>query len=515
MTEATATRLHAAAVAYERTPVGDALLAGLGRGEGPAGFPLLDLDAPPTPADSPWLDRPALADALTRMNAAWGNTLSEATVAAIRGEGRLIITGQQPGLLLGPAYTLYKAITAMALAERLADRSPVPLVPAFWIASEDHDIEEVNRCTIGSKPFTCDHDELEGGGPRPPVGSLSPARWREPIIAYVDAALPAGPAKDAVLEIVRRLDFGSYTTAFARLLAALVGEGRLVLIDPMQMRELTAPALADVVERRDAVAAAFDRGTEQVRGAGYDPQLERLGLFRIADGRRVACEMTDDLPGLIRANPAGYSPGAALRPLVQDMALPVLATVGGPGELRYLWQIDPLYEAAGVRRSRLWPRMSVTVLGPRDAERARAFGLDGERVFEAAALAEAFDPARFDVEDADLREIEALRDQLLARVRSLDGEVDAKLVGKAGDSIDHQVAKLADRVRNDRLSRRGLGKGELKQLAHAVTPHGRPAERVVSPLDYVGRFGVGFVTQLMQSVDPTAIRHHLVQVHSS
>jgi uncharacterized protein YllA (UPF0747 family) len=240
-----------------------------------------------------------------------------------------------------------------------------------------------------------------------------------------------------------------------------------------------------------------------------------MGVFELAGDRRVACGMDAGLAERIRRAPQRYSPNAALRPIVQDMALPTAATVGGPGEMRYLWQIDAMYHVLGAERSRLWPRISATLLDDRNRRRAEAFGLTGAKLFEAAALAGRFDPARFDVEDADVREIEDLRDRLLAKIGALDGEADSKTIGKAADSIGHQVDKLADRVRNARLSRQGLGKSELKQLAAAVMPHGKPAERVVSPLDYVGRFGAGLVEQLIGAVDPTVIGHRLVEVHAS
>jgi len=515
MTQAAGIRLGVTDLAYEQTPVGGQLLADLGAGRVADDYPLLDVSAPAMRADSPFVDRAALAERLASTNAALGNALSEATVRAIATDGRLVITGQQPGLLLGPMYTLLKAVTAVSLAERLAERSDVPIVPAFWIASEDHDIEEVNRCEIGGRTFACDHEELHRGGSRPPVGWLSLEPWRDAIIEFVASTLPAGAAKDATLDMLGGLDWSSYTAAFAQLMGQLVGRGELVLIDPMRLRELTAPALAHVVERYGEVSEAFDAGTRRVREAGYDPPLERMGLFELVDGRRVACEMQAGLAERIRNDPERYSPNAALRPMVQDMALPTTAAIGGPGEMLYLWQIDPMYRALGVGRSRLWPRISATILDERSRRRAEAFGLTGAKLFKAATLAERFDPGRFDVEDADVREIEALRDQLVEKIESLDGEADGKVIGKATDSIRHQVDKLADRVRNERLSRRGLGKGELKQLATIVMPHGKPAERVISPIDYVGRHGVGLVEQLVGGVDPTVIGHRIIEVHAS
>jgi uncharacterized protein YllA (UPF0747 family) len=209
----------------------------------------------------------------------------------------------------------------------------------------------------------------------------------------------------------------------------------------------------------------------------------------------------------VRADAESISPGAALRPVVQDAALPVLCTVAGPGELGYLRQIGPIYPAIGIERSALFPRLSVTVIDRRTAEHAARFGLTGAKVLEARRMLEQFDPEALLEPDARVDAIDAARRTLIERLPD-----DDKVAAKAHDSINHQVDKVLDRMRHAQLTRRGIGKGQLKALALAVAPEGRPAERVVSMLDAVGRYGRTLIEQLAEQLDPWTIAHRLVTV---
>lgn len=487
------------------------LLRAMGRGEAPAGFPLFDWRLP-SHGDSPFIDRAMLADELARSNAALGNPLTDATVQSIRSDGLFVVTGQQPGLLTGPMYSVLKAITAIRMADELSRSFNRPVLAAYWIAGEDHDIEEVNHAQIGSQVMRCQHEE-QGPGPRPPVGRLSLEPWREELWAFVERSLPAGEARDELLAQLREANYENYTTLFASLMSWLIGRGRLICIDPMQMRRAMAGPLALLAERAAAVNQAFEEGAAAMEAAGFEPQLDRVNCFEFDDqGRRVHVDLAPELAKRIRANPQAFSPGAALRPVIQDAMLPVVCTIGGPGELQYLWQIDGIYKTIGVHRSELWPRASATLIDHRTVERGRRFGLLGARLLEAPALLAQFDPSQFAARDEQLEAIAAARDQLLRQIMQLDNAAQDKLVEKAVDSIGHQVGKLLDRISNERLSRQGIGKGELKQLAEALCPHGEPAERVVSMLDAVGRFGRSLMDRLEAELDPRRLEHQIITV---
>jgi len=499
------------------------LLTRLGGGDVPAGFPLLGDGDRDHVSGSPFLDRRRLAAVLAEHNASVHNALSGQQTQAIADDARFVITGQQPGLLLGPLYAFLKAVTAIRLAEHFERLGGGPVIPAFWIASEDHDVLEVNRCTVAGRTFTWDYPGELAHGEVPQVGDIPLDEAREPLLDFLAEALPATEFREGVLETVAAADFTSYATLFATLMRQLLGPGRLVLIDPIGLRSLTAPVLAEAVARWPAVLRAFDAGATMLRAADVDVALDRAGLFEIVEGKRRACDIDADgmtasagrlslteAAAEIRRRPADFSPNAALRPVLQDAVIPTLTTVGGPAELRYLWQIGEIYEAVGVQRSRVAPRIHATFVEPPLRRAADKAGLWPDRLLDAPAALRDYNPQA--TADPDLDRVQRLGDELLAAIEGLkDGHSD-KQIGKAHESIAHQVERLVSRLREHRLSRAGLGRQNLEKVVAALLPDGRPQERVVSPFHFLGFHGPDFVSRSLERLDPWCRAHQVAEI---
>lgn len=493
------------------------VLSRLTHGSLDGNLPLLNPEQAPAFEPSPFLDRSALADALAATNRSLGNELDDRQLAAIRGDGVMVIAGQQPGLLLSPAYILMKAISAIALARDLERRMDRPVLPAFWIAGEDHDVAEVNRCTIAGRKFVVGHEQAQTAGPRPPVATLSLQPWRSAILEFLDQALTGLPHRAAVTELVRSARFDDYTTHAGQLLANLAGHLGLVLVDPMRLRPLQAPVIAEMAQRWTKLQTALSRGSDRIRKLALEPPLDRLNLFRIDEAGRQSIDDPASLSAKeIEKHPDRFSPGAALRPIVQDATLPTVATLAGPTELTYLWQIDPLYRAMNLSRSATHPRLSATLVEPTVIGQAERFGFPPDRLLSIHEAVDAYDPRSF-IEDGDggkVQRIEAAREELLRAIEALDGETgsDGRLRDRAERSIRYQVEKVIDRILMQRLSRRGLGKDRLKQIADRVRPGGQFQERTVSSMELIARFGPAITERLAEVLEPYSPRHRLIEV---
>ncbi|MEX2673068.1 MAG: bacillithiol biosynthesis BshC [Phycisphaeraceae bacterium] len=508
------------AVPPERVPLigRDAFIARLAAGAFVDDVPLLDFNQPPAPpSDTPFLNRAALAEALADGNAALGNPLNAETLAAIRGEGRMVIAGQQPGLLLGPMFTLLKAVTAVNAAEQLQPSLNVPIVPAFWIASEDHDLEEVNRVTVGDGKLVLDHPQLHRPGPRPPVGHVTLSDHRAELERFVEQAANDLPHGRTLADLTAELNLSSYATQFGQLLARLLrrpgapaGGAGIVLVDPEWLRDLTAPVLAAAAERWADLETALQQGRDHLAQQDLTPPLERVNLFKLDQwDRRVAEDVTPDSPAEIRRNPEQFSPSAALRPIVQDAILPTLATVAGPTELLYLWQIDPLYRVMHMQRSWLLPRLSATLLDARTAHHVERLNLP-----EPTYVFDVFDHLRElenapAVDDADLSQLQSLAEQLTEELAAIDEPAERKTIGKAINSIRYRIDRVTRRVHQRRLDRDGVGRRSLQRIADVVYPHHQLQERRMSVLEAVGRLGPGLVHALRR-LDVTRFDHHLL-----
>ncbi len=455
-------------------------------------------------ATSPWLDRVAVAEAITAHHRRLNIPAHDAWIEALKHpEGAWVVGGQQPGLLLGAPLVIYKAVMAIRVAQKLTRQWQVPVAAAFWLASEDHDIQEVNHVTMRGQKFTLEHSALEQGGPRPPVGAIDLSAHRDRVIAFVAESLVGLQHRDWVMSMVESAPWTSYADQFGHLMAHVFRDHPLALVDPMALRSLTAPFLKQAAAQWPALTQAFDQGAAQMRSMGVKPPLEQLGLFNLQSGHRLAVED----PTAVDFSTAWLSPGAGLRPVMQDAVLPVVATVAGPTESLYLRQIDPLFAVMGVKRSVLVPRGAATVMDHTTAALANQLALAGSDLLQ---VAESDDPGQV-VSHSDLQRLEQLCEQLVSHLDTLSDDALSKQLTKARESITHQVGRVIDRVTQVRLESAGRGRKQRRRLAEVVRPGGQPQEREPGgALMMLATHGPAWIDTLMKVFDPDRCAHHVI-----
>lgn len=420
-------------------------------------------------------------------------------------EAHFIVTGQQPGLLTGPLYTFLKAVTAISAAQALSDKTPV--LPLFWMAAEDHDVLEVNRVTVGGRRFVHEYTGEITRGRVPQVGDISIAEAKEPLLEFLEETLRDTEFKPWIMDMVSDCDYSNYASAFSGLIRSLFAEWELRVVDPRAFRPLTAPVLAALVDKWDDVVAAFERGTRDARTAGLEPPLAAPGFFEIVDGCRVPVEGTGSAEE-IKKRPEAFSPNAALRPVLADAVIPVIATVAGPSEAAYLWQIRPIYETIDVTPSLILPRVSVTFIEKKIRQAAEKAGLAEEHIFEARAMYENYvlpednDPDTAEVAEKAKSFLDAL-ERACAATKSLV---------RTKKALSSDVDRLVRRMREDKLEKAGLGKRLLEKVANAVLPAGKPQERVANILQFLNLYGPDLVRLSIDKLDPFRLQHCLVMI---
>lgn len=495
------------------SPYGDFTLpARLFAGEAETlGLRLLERGSTVRASGSLHLDAGAAAEIIARRNP---------NLAPPTAETRYIIAGQQVGLLTGPLYTFLKAVTAIALARDLSVRTSQDVRPLFWMASEDHDVLEVNRVMLGGERFVHEFPGPIARGRMPQVADIALDDAREPLLAFVEGALPPTEFTASVRDWIAAADFTTYATAFRDLIAALFRAWDLYLVDPIDLRPLTGPALAALVERWDQVEIALARGRVTLKDHGFSPPLERAGFYEIAVGFRRPVEITGETMHLtrgactfaaaaaeIRAHPERFSPGAALRPICQDAALPVIATIGGPAELLYLWQIEPIAEVIGLTPSRRATRISATFLEPKVIRAAEKLGLPPERIFEAAQLgeiSEEVDPIAQAIEDRSA--------QLLAALDQIAHSPPPRWLRSGQAAIESGTAKIIAGLYKERLESQGRGTGRIEKITRRILPGGKPQERGENIAWFLNLYGPDFVRCAIEELDPWARGHTLVSL---
>ena len=317
-----------------------------------------EVDAQAFLAGGNW-DRPALA-AILRAAAREHHAARSAleNVERLTRPGSVAIaTGQQPAVGGGPLYSLVKTAHAIAAAQELGDHA----IPVFWCASEDHDLGEAGHADLLTRDASIRRFVGDLGSGRASLRFRAAARWWDGLLAHCQQHLGNGLGRAWLEEHHPLADegMGAWT---CRLFSALFTRHGLLCLEGHQLRPLWTTTMQRALTQWPRARLAELRARLLGEGAAeaFGPLTEPPVFADRPDGRVAVTET--EARALLAGDPTTLSPGAALRPILQQAALPALAYVGGPGELAYHRFLMPLYEALGVAAPRLVPRCSLTLV---------------------------------------------------------------------------------------------------------------------------------------------------------
>ncbi len=450
--------------------------------------------------------------------------------ALLSGGALAVTTGQQPGLFTGPLYTVFKALTAAALAEQLARRWGRPVVPVFWVAGDDHDFAEVNHCAVLTADGALKTVTLRE---RAADAVMLPA-YREPLgadgvaaLTALEAALPPSEFRAETMAwlggayTAQRSVAEAHAVALAELLApfgvvvcrgwhgALKRAAGEVILGALRAAQPLDEALAREAARLGAAGAEAPVAVgEGMTLAMLEAKFGRDRL-RVADGafvtRRSGERVTlKDIEGVLRSTPELISPNVLLRPAVEAHLFPTVAYVGGPAELSYLRQTAPVFAHLAVPKPVAVGRLSGFLVEAKTDKALERFGLSTR------------DLARPEGELATALFKEALPEEAarsLAALRAALGERWAAVQAAAG-SLDKTLERPVETARNqalhaaDEIEKRLVAalkrrnETSLQQLARArasLYPGGEAQERVLTLASFLARYGGELLPALAES----------------
>lgn len=470
---------------------------------------------------------PELLDALVPSAA------KEAAVARLRDPSALIVTtGQQPGLLTGPLYTIYKALSAAALARVLERQWQRPIVPVFWVAGDDHDFAEASQVSWIAADGTVRSSTLP---PRPSDAPLTPL-YREQFGPEIDsildalaADLPQSEFSERTLSWLRRHYRAGANVAgsFAGALADLLAPSGMVCLEsthPTVKRAasrylvralgLTRELDQDLEQRsHELLSLGFDPGVAVGEGAtlvmlesaaGRDRLLTDKGGFVTRRSREHFDLAT--LQRIAAAEPERLSPNVLLRPVIESALLPTVAYLAGPGELKYLALTPPIYERMRVPRQTAVPRWSGVIVEPRVDRVLQKFGIELAALLEpAGALESRLILSRLPEEVT--RTMASLRQELVSGYDELArgaAEIDPTLTKSVQGTKNQALAALKDVEKKLVQHLKKRQEVELGQLARAralVLPAGERQERVLTIASFLARYGTLLLDELSESIE--------------
>ncbi len=284
----------------------------------------------------------------------------------------VVMTGQQPCLFGGPAYTLIKAFSTAGVARWLEHSLNRPVVPVFWMVSEDSDFEEI--C------WTYLYPRVEGEGEiRLTIKPEDEGKIFSSMVLNTDllpvyerfvALLPETPLKEEILGLLKNSYFPgqTFSRAFFHLMNHLLSPLGIILFEPRipEFQPLKVPFLIQAMEKHEDIYSHIAQAGKKIRKLGITPQLvkhpNRLNLFYLTpEGRRERMEKkngkiisngitasVEEWKKKVNREPDAFVGGVVLRPVLQDAIFPTISYVGGPGELLYWGQLRDVFSCVNV-----------------------------------------------------------------------------------------------------------------------------------------------------------------------
>jgi len=458
-----------------------------------------------------------------------------ANIERLRQGAYAVVTGQQVGLFGGPVFSFYKALTAIKIAASLTANG-LDTVPVFWLATEDHDLEEVNHAWMLSADGRADmvKSAAKPEAEHAPVGDIVFDEEISGLVESTIATLPAGEASDETAALLRECyrpgrTFGG---SFGRMMARLFGRFGVILMDPRdpRLRQLASPVFRKAIEGASDFYHALDARNRELGSHGYHAQVyvseETSLLFVRQEGHRTPLRRKDgnfllqgqpvtrdSLLGALDSHPENFSPNVLLRPVVQDSLLPTLGYVGGPAELAYFAQAGAVYEGILGRMPVVTPRASFTLVDTRSTKLLNRYELSLPTIFREDTavrerMARRFLPPQL---TATLAASSTELDAMLARVRGELSALDSTLddaAARAGRKMSYQLRRLGEKAGRAVLRRNEQIDRDATYLLNHLHPRHSLQERVFTGVSFLAIYGTSLLDTIYEKVQTTTADHH-------
>jgi bacillithiol biosynthesis cysteine-adding enzyme BshC len=492
--------------------------------------------------DATSYDRSRMADILTVQNREYG--ASDKTLAVIEQlrdpRSVAIFSGQQAGLLGGPLLTLIKAIAIVKAAKRYSQELERPVVPIFWIAGDDHDFEEANHTTV-----------LNREGDLVDIAYRSTPEYQVPIaeVSFNDAE-ELDRLKKSLHEALGETDFTpglydlidrSYTsedtfvTAFGKMMAGLTKDLGLVLFCPgdVEAKRQAIPFFKAIVEKQSGLHDLIVNRNQQIEESGYHIQVEKKDnashLFVKLDDRVPIMREGDtfvagehsfskqELLDKIEKEPERFSPDVMTRPVFQSYLFPTVSQKGGPAEIAYLAQMNPIFELFGLPAPYYRARPTLTVLEKRHEKLMEQEGISFEdltgdiELVVNSVLGKTFPK---DIEE----QFEHLQRHIKAHFEDISGsalEFDPSLKNFAEQTsgkIEFALKALKGKVFASHKKKSQEARDRIYRLYHNLYPNRNLHERTLNISYFISRYDFDIVAFIHDKMDSEQTAHQVISL---
>jgi bacillithiol biosynthesis cysteine-adding enzyme BshC len=442
-----------------------------------------------------------------------GITINEALIKKLEEPGAMTVcTGHQLCLFTGPLYFIFKIITTIRVAEEQSKKTGKTIVPVYWMATEDHDFDEISSVNLYGKTISW---KTEAGGAvgRLKTGSLAP------VLAELKTLMGENEAANKLFSIISKAYCHDTLAMATRVLVHELFGGNVLILDPddTQLKKHFIP-----VFQKDLFENTPERFTLEASAklteAGYNVQVNprKINVFYMKDDLRERIEEKDgkyhvlnsaisftkeELQQELDNNPENFSPNVVLRPMYQQIILPNIAYIGGPGEIAYWLEYKTMFEQFNIPFPLLQPRNFALILEKQVEEKISKLGLQPQDFFgDVEELIKSFvkrisgDALSMEKEKETIRTVfEGLRDKMLAADPTLKGAADAELQKQLNgiENLEGKLLKASKQKQETAIAQ--IRKGKEK-----ILPGGVLQERYENFIPLYLKYGEGFIPALSE-----------------
>jgi len=442
-----------------------------------------------------------------------------------------ITTGHQLNIMTGPLYFIYKIITAIKLSIELNKKyKEMKFVPVYWMASEDHDFEEISFFIHKGKNFRWTKKNNSS-----PVGRIKTDNLKN-ILDLFEKELGDSPN---AIQLKKLIKFSyrsgkNLSQATRTFVNHLFGRFGLVILDgdDKNLKKHFIPHFEEEIVRKTCYKYVVKqiKKVKEKYNSKYNPQINprEINLFYIASGKRLRIVddnsqdnkndvvlNTHNFTNEIKKHPDRFSPNALMRPLYQEVILPNVAYVGGQAELAYWLQLKALFDFKKIPFPILCLRNSAVLIDEKSLIKSKKLGLKKQDYFlkkEVLAKEKVFQSSQINLD------LSFLKKQLIKQFNYLE-----KIVSKTDVSFLGAVSAQRKKQLNgiEKLEKR-LIKAEKKKLADELErlytlrekffPESNLQERIENFSSFYLEWGEDFFDLLLDSFEPINHKFAFIQI---
>ncbi|KGR80450.1 bacillithiol biosynthesis cysteine-adding enzyme BshC [Ureibacillus manganicus] len=454
----------------------------------------------------------------------------------------VIVGGQQAGILTGPLYSVYKAITVILLAKEQTQKLGIKVLPLFWIAGEDHDIEEINHTytILKAEPKKRVYSVRKNRKTMASTTDINKIELKNTIDDIFKDFGETEYTQNLYQFIIHSIDeSNTFTDFFVRCMHSFFKDEGLLMIDAayVPFRKFESNFFNQIIEENEKIAEVVVLKERILSDSGFGTPIvatiENANLFFVRDGERFLLERNEnfyinkqanvkfskeELQEIANKNPENLSNNVVTRPLMQEMTLPVLAFVGGPGELAYWATLKDAFEVLNLQMPIIVPRLNVTLVTRQVEQLLKDFELKVENVFD-GNVNELKNKFLESVQDYQAKEqinqlhelVEVHYGKLLEHLHGQQIHLD-NIVEKNKNYHQQQFDFLQSKIEQQIVMKHEKMIRQFNTISSEINPMNNYQERVFNPYQYVNIYGPSFISDLLDLPFEFTNTHYIVRM---